>query len=249
MRFVVVGLAVLAGVSLAVAARVLQHRAHPSETPARGTEMVSLPGGTFVLGETRETATVSPFSIDATEVTEEAYRACVHAGACSDAHVHEWNLGGKASSDSQCNYDVPGRLNHPMNCVDWSQADAYCRAQKKRLPTEAEWEWAARGGSEARIYPWGNEAPGDRICWSETLARTGTCPVGSHASGDAPGGIHDLAGNVAEWTATYFDASNTARVTRGGAFSYTDPAGVRAATRHRHDPGERVERLGFRCVR
>ena len=221
----------------------------PASTTPAGASMVSLGGGAFTLGDSRETVRVAPFSLDTTEVTVNDYNACVASGACSDAHVREWRLDGKSKLDDACNYGVPDRGRHPMNCVDWAQASAHCRFRKKRLPTEAEWEWAARGQAEGRVYPWGNDPPGSKICWSGSEARHGTCAVGTHPAGAAPGGIHDLAGNVAEWTTTPFEGSRSARITRGGGWNYTDTVGVRAADRHSHEMTDRVDRLGFRCAR
>jgi formylglycine-generating enzyme len=211
--------------------------------------MAALPGGTYLVGDRRDTVTVRPFAMDLTEVTVDSYAACVQAGHCTDDHVDEWSLGGETKPDSACNYGVPGKGRHPMNCVDYKQADAYCRSQHKRLPTEEEWEWAARGEDEGRLFPWGNGEPGSRICWSGPFKRKGTCPVGSTPEGDARFKIHDLAGNVAEWTSTRFSQASDARVCRGGGFTYSNPDDVRAATRHRHAPTERVDRLGFRCAR
>jgi len=145
-----------------------------------------------------------------------------------------------------------------MNCVDWFQSVTYCHAQGKRLPTEEEWEWAARGGSAGWVYPWGNVAPDVQVCWSgfETTGRmgvgfpkrTGTCVVGSRRSGDAPGGIHDLAGNVQEWTSSNYDARVDFRVYRGGHWLDDKASHVRAGVRGVGGPLDRDSRLGFRCA-
>jgi eukaryotic-like serine/threonine-protein kinase len=223
--------------------------AAPSPPSAADSSMASLAGGTFKMADRGDSVTVRPFSMDVTEVTVDAYAVCVKTGQCTTLHVHEWALNGKTNLDSRCNYGVPGHGNHPVNCVDFGQATAYCHFQQKRLPTEEEWEWAARGGSEGRIYPWGNTAPGSNLCWSGVSMRNETCPVGSNPKGDAPGGIHDLAGNVSEWTSSNYDRAGMVRVTRGGSFPYREASMVRAAMRHSHPLNERSERLGFRCVR
>jgi sulfatase modifying factor 1 len=201
--------------------------------------MAPLSGGVFTMGERHDSVTVQPLCMDTTEVTADAYAACVQAGRCSADHTRTAD----GRDDAVCNYGVSGRGNHPMNCVDWDESATYCRAQAKRLPTEEEWEWAARGQGRGSAYPWGNEEPGLQLCWK----RQGTCAVGSFPAGDAPGGIHDLAGNVWEWTSTDFDAA--ARVQRGGAWYHRDSAHVRSAFRDGSAPAARVTHLGFRCAR
>jgi formylglycine-generating enzyme required for sulfatase activity len=201
--------------------------------------MVSLPGGTFQMGERGDLVTVRPFSLDATEVTVDAYRRCDKCSA--------------PGTGQGCNWGVPGRGSHPVNCVDWDQATAFCATQKKRLPTEEEWEWAARGTTRGTAYPWGNDAPGRQLCWDGVgsdlgkASRSSTCPVGSYASGNSPEGIKDLAGNVWEWTSSPLNAR--ARVNRGGSWRDGNPAGVSAARRDGYDPSNRYGDLGFRCAR
>jgi formylglycine-generating enzyme len=223
-----------------------------SAPPSRG-KMVSLPGGTYAMGDRGDTVIVQPFALDQTEVTVAAYSACVDAKRCTEDHVHEWSLddGGTLHPDAACNYGAAGADDHPMNCVDWSQAASFCRVQRKRLPTEEEMEWAARGGNEGWVFPWGDAPPDDtRLCWSGVTQRRQTCQVGSTPAGDTPGGIEDLAGNVAEWTSSPFGDGTNAWVTKGGGWNYDLPQreGLRAASRHRHAPADRVDRLGFRCA-
>lgn len=234
----------------------------PSSCPAG---MVPLAGGSYAMANGGPFVTVQPFCIDATEVTVTAYAACVKAGRCGEDHPGQTTADGKHfSADARCNSGVNGRGDHPMNCVDWAQAWTYCKAVGKRLPMEEEWEWAARGGDLGRTYPWGSTAPdvssrgpGSMLCWSAIPAprpgeaampmRDSTCPVGSFPEGDAPGGIHDLLGNVWEWTGSSSDPSNYARVTRGGGWSNVNMRDILA--RFTVTPEWRERWRGFRCAR
>jgi formylglycine-generating enzyme required for sulfatase activity len=152
-----------------------------------------------------------------------AYRACVTAGQCRAETTVQWR--GISEDDvrlwsRECNWSKPDGDEHPMNCVDWRNADAFCRWRGARLPTEAEWEYAARGG-DGRVYPWGSDAPGptrlnaaggESRRYMESIGRTGwavmyegddgwptTAPVGSYPRGASPFGALDMAGNVWEW--------------------------------------------------
>jgi len=194
--------------------------------------------GRFTMGQRKDTVTVKPFLMDVTEVTADAYAACVRAGGCTAEGLH---------CNPLATYGVNGKGNHPINCVDWNQATAYCQWAGSRLPTEEEWEWMARGQSQGTTYPWGNDAPGSQLCWNR--AKQGTCAVGSYPAGDAPGGIHDLAGNVWEWTASNFDAAASSRVMRGGSFDTADAWGLLASYRNGYAPTVRLYDLGFRCSR
>jgi formylglycine-generating enzyme required for sulfatase activity len=241
--------------------------------------MAVLPGGTYVMGEMKETVTVAPFALDRTEVTVAMYSKCVGKGDCSAEGVRTTNFWGTSKWDRFCNWGKAGKREHPMNCVDWYQATAYCQWAGKRLPTEAEWEWAARGQARGTLYPWGNEPPEGRACWNRydfmRDTGTGTCAVAAFPTGDAPGGIHDLAGNVWEWTSTALDVDeevavvddavrrelagvrehrlvrvvSSARVNRGGSWGHDDPSFFRAAFRSRIGPSSRGGDLGFRCAR
>ena len=198
---------------------------------------------------------VSAFEMDGTEVTVGAYRGCVNAGRCAPSSTADWQGATeqqKANASGYCNWSKAGRDNHPMNCVDWNQATAYCAYAGKRLPTEEEWEYAARG-ADGRTYPWGNGEPSGQLCWKR--GQEGTCAVGSYPSGDSPFGLHDMAGNVWEWTSSGYSAdysknrANDARVIRGGGWGDGDPSYVRGASRLGFAPSNRGSDLGFRCAR
>ncbi len=219
--------------------------------------MVSIPAGAFLMGNPdgegdpdehpQHRVSVAAFAMDVTEVTVAAYARCVSAGACA-----------AAGSGQYCNAADPGRANHPVNCVDWSQATAYCGWAGKRLPTEEEWEYAARG-TDGRKYPWGNAPPGASLCWSgegNDLGRPNrrsTCPVGSYPAGVF--GLKDMAGNVWEWTSSgYSDGYDKGRVDgrrvhRGGGWNDNYPSNVRSPDRGAGTPTYRYYNLGFRCAR
>ncbi len=161
---------------------------------------------------------------------------------------------------------------HPVNGVTWGEADAYCRWADGRLPTEAEWEYAARGGEEGRKYPWGNEISHDEANYAADEYYFGlaegkdawefTSPVGSFSGSGF--GLHDMAGNVWEWVADWYDedyyknspnadprgpASGRRRVLRGGSW-YTDfPENLRTSYRLTYRPEYRYSYIGFRCAR
>jgi formylglycine-generating enzyme required for sulfatase activity len=224
--------------------------------------MASIPGGT------RATVTVSSYCLDLTEVTVSAYGACVAAGACTEPDAYDPT---PAHARVFCNWHNPGRALHPVNCVDWGQAVSYCGSRALRLPTEEEWEWAARNGPTGATYPWGEAAPtAQRLnaCGAEcppngavkgfagwkamSTANDGfpeTAPVGSFPAGDNRWGVHDLAGNVWEWTASNFDSTGAARVRRGGGWDIHDPTWARATLRLGGAPEARFDDLGFRCAR
>jgi formylglycine-generating enzyme len=210
--------------------------------------MVHIAGGSFTMGPRtrvaivndpmRHTVTVAPFDIDADLVTVKEYSHCVDEELCPTPKADQ----------PTCNYGHADRQNHPMNCVDYSQASAYCHAKGERLPSEEEWEFAARGGAEERTYPWGNAEPAQQLCWSGITKRDGTCPVGAFVAGAF--GLHDMAGNVWQWTGSAFSPERKdARVCRGGGWSDARALDFRGAYRDAHAPTNRDSDLGFRCAR
>jgi formylglycine-generating enzyme required for sulfatase activity len=219
--------------------------------------MVRIPSGTFLMGSNDgksnekpvHEVTVHAFDIDVTEVTVDAYRQCQCAGFCSEPR-----------SGEECNWRQSDRGKHPINCVDWHQAQSYCVHVGKSLPTEEQWEYAARG-TDGRRFPWKNGAPGGQACWSgkgNDLGlgeRRSTCAVGSYPAGDSPFGAHDMAGNVWEWTDSgYSENYGKPReeyrfVLRGGGWDFGNPSDLRAASRHGFEYSMRLSNIGFRCAR
>ncbi len=195
---------------------------------------------------------VDSFYIDRTEVTVAAYSKCVHAGRCSEPETRV-----------RCTWGEAGKQEHPVTCVTWAQSSSYCAWAGKRLPTEWEWEKAARGSADGRKYPWGNRGYdsmrrlaniADREAkkvwnWSWVVASyddgfSSTAPVGSYPEGMSPTGALDMVGNVSEWTSTPRDGS---RVLRGGSWGSL-PHSARVSERTWTDPTDGLESYGFRCA-
>ena len=231
--------------------------------------MVSF-AGAFVMGSEGgdesppHHVTLSPFALDRTEVTVEAYRKCVASGECTASATSFWD--GAEHGGAACNYAEPGREQHPMNCIDWTRAQTYCTAMDKRLPTEAEWEYAARSGGKSALYPWGDAAPDcSRVVMDQGSFGCGTkhtAPVCSRPAGNSAQGLCDMAGNVWEWVFdTYgpYAAGSVvdpkgqqgpqSKVMRGGSWSLADSGYFRAALRRNFPPTMRNSSVGFRCAK
>ncbi len=231
--------------------------------------MVFIPAGEFWMGCSANVDTecgdeekpgrevyLDAFVIDKTEVTVKQYGRCVQAGRCKKPK----------SMGKYCNWKKSGRGRHPINGVDWNDAKAYCEWAGKRLPTEAEWEKAARG-TDKRMYPWGNQEAscayavmddGEKGCGKDL-----TWPVCSKEKGNSSYGLCDMAGNVWEWVADrygkdYYSSGpgrnpsgpgrGKRRVLRGGSWN-NFPVNVRSSFRYRRFPIGRYHDIGFRCSR
>ena len=214
------------------------------------------------------TVSLDAFWIDKLEVTNAMYMLCVQAGVC--APPEDW------ASDKRASYfNHEAFKDYPVVHVTWEQAASYCAWAERRLPTEAEWERAARG-DDFRNYPWGDERPTERYANFNYLVGD-TSRVGSYAAGISPFGALDMAGNVWEWVADLYGieyysispeynptgpVSNTTnlRVIRGGSFQ-DEWVNLRVSKRgsalgpdpdaRYDDPnreGEHSSKIGFRCV-
>ena len=208
--------------------------------PKSGLRFVSIPAGSFQYQGERSVS-VKAFKLGETDVTVAAYARCVSASACT----------APPTKNAEGNWKT-GRDDHPVNCVDWNQSTTFCKWIGGRLPTEEEWEYVASGGSEGRTYPWGSEEPGARACWDGEGSDLGngnrktTCAVGSHKGADSKWGLHDLSGNVWQWTSSDYNASQ--KVLRGGSWLKNSPEYLRARFRYRSEPSDRDGGIGFRCV-
>jgi formylglycine-generating enzyme required for sulfatase activity len=200
--------------------------------------MVEYAGGKLKSSYYRKEMTVAPFCIDANLTTAEQYAACVAAGKCDKSATHVCD---------PSTLGVADRGAMPMVCVDFAQAERYCKAQGKRLVSDLEWEWAARG-ADGRLFPWGNDAPGDQLCWSGKEKRSTPCQIGAFKGGANPEGVQDLAGNVNQWTTTTNDVSSTFRGGRGGSWKDDNADLVKATHRNGFKDTYRCGFLGIRCA-
>lgn len=244
----------------------------PSTEPSNPTEfkdeknvtMVFIPAGEFTMGTDSSgdvgsspphKVMVDAFYIDKYEVTNEAYDACVYAVECRRPLKT-----GSATRNTYFNNDVFAK--HPVLYVDWKMAVAYCEWRGGRLPTEAEWEKAARGMEDDRIYPWGDTEVD--CSFANIHGCTGdTVPVDQYGTGQSPYGVYGMSGNVWEWTSTLLESypydptdgredpdARGERIARGGAWRAFGGNGEnsRVDTRLKLDPGYGGLYVGIRCA-
>jgi formylglycine-generating enzyme required for sulfatase activity len=221
-----------------------------------GAPALLVPAGTFVMGDgenaVRHEVSLDGFYMDKYEVTASRYAKFLEATG-QTRRPEDWET-----------LNLASRGDRPVIGVNWHEADSYCRWAGRRLPTEAEWEKAARGTDE-RTYPWGKQEPSTSLAnfgKAQTSAyRDGLAPVGSHEAGHSPYGIDDLAGNVSEWVADWYvenlptdvawnptgPASGQGKVIRGGGW-YDPPQRLQSAKRFYASPENRADDIGFRCA-
>ena len=228
--------------------------------------MVLIPAGNFQMGcspgdtlcQSREsplhTVNLSAYAIDIREVNNALYADCVAAAGCTEP----------AAINSISRGDYYGNVtyaNFPVIFVDWNQATAFCAWEGKRLPTEAEWEKAARGSSDTRVYPWCNQPPDASLLnFNENVGDT--TAVGSYPTGASTYGVLDMSGNVWEWVNDWYQSdyyasspdtdpqgpvTGTNRVLRGGSL-YGGTTFVRASYRGYDSPVAVYFNTGFRCA-
>lgn len=229
-------------------------------SPVDDMVIVEIPAGEFSMGKDddlvgadspRHTVYLDTYWIDQTDVTNAMYAKCVQVGKCTYDIQH-------AATD--IHFGNPDYADHPVVYVSWYQAVAYCQWAGRRLPSEAEWEKAARG-TDGRPFPWGRK-PADSTLANFNDVVNDTTPVGNYPLGASPYGLLDMAGNVRQWVADWFDelfyrnspfqnplgpGMGDKRVLRGGSFK--DPAnGVHVTVRFAHVPGSAGMNRGFRCA-
>ena len=225
----------------------------PTSAPVDDPNMVYVPGGECTLGRDggredespQHTLYVDGFNIDKFPVTNADYAAFV--GDTGHRAPRHWQEG-----------QVPaGKEYHPVVWVSWEDASAYAQWAGKRLPTEAEWEKAARG-TDGRLYPWGNAFDSGR-CNSQEAGHKDTRAVDAHLNGVSPFGAMDMSGNVWEWTADWYGPyrgslysleryGTVYRVMRGGSW-FDNAESVMAVTRNSGKPSFMFSTIGFRCAK
>lgn len=191
--------------------------------PSSTTPMVNIPEGDFLSGPNKAKVSVKAFEIDKFEVTNAQYK--------------------EVSKDFQ----IPaGKENNPATDVNYFDAEAYCKAVGKRLPTANEWEKAARG-ADGRTFPWGNKADPGKANVLES-GKGATVPVGLFKDGGSSYGVMDMAGNVWEWVNAYADAEKQYRVLMGGSF-FDEMGNSTAYSKLKSIPDDTHEYYGFRCAK
>ncbi len=232
-------------------------------------EWIDIPGGTFDMGSNHgdenekpiHNVTIQDFVLAKHETTVAQYRQCVEAGACS--------LPDTKDDIYYCNWGYEDRDQHPINCVDWYQARQFCKWAGGRLPSESEWEFAARSGGHHNLYPWGfKKADCSLAIMNESggygCGKDRTWPVCSKPAGNTPSGLCDMAGNAWNWTEDYWNENYEGapsdgspwkeghehrRALRGGSWSNGNPSIFHTTFRIGFTPKDRHYYFSFRCAK
>jgi formylglycine-generating enzyme required for sulfatase activity len=244
--------------------------AAPDEPPSCPEGMVKFRGGTDWIGapvgdgqgdDHLHSVKLGAYCLDRTEITVDQYSLCVD----EPRNMLQCK---PAKTGGNCNAGRSDRGDHPINCISWADADTYCQWAGGRLPTEAEWELAAKGRSAS-------PAPSNEICWNAEGNELGlgnrreTCPVRRYGEGSTELGLWGMSGNVSEWVADWYapfpkigsatveqdptgpkrSTRGNARVYRGSSFLDRNPESLRLSNRSYLDATKQSERIGFRCAR
>lgn len=234
--------------------------------------MALVPSANVVVGgfgDKKQQLKINAFCIDKSEVTVANYQLCIDRKQCSPK---------ERSDNGWCTFGASQRANHPINCITWKEASNYCTKVEKRLPTAAEWEYAARGTNESQPFPWGTNEPysnnnyanacdkaclnsgtGERAMEGSTALpdnHPGTAPIGAFPAGKSlPFGLFDMAGNVAEWTTTeacevWETNSGSCQyvIIKGGSFRTNERGSLFVTATPKWPKAKGADTIGFRCV-
>ena len=223
--------------------RFLDRRVHQKT----GIELIRVPAGPFLYGDDKRTVELPEFWIGRTPVTYAQYKRFIDANpayavpfrAAGWARPYNWN--------QETRTYPADKADHPVVIVSWNDAEAFCDWAGLQLPTEREWEKAARGDKDGRAYPWGDDWVDGR-CNTSEAGVGGTTPVEQYSpQSDSPYGCADMAGNVWEWTGSWYDESKGGRVLRGGSWGNYQ-RNARVSIRIRNSPDRAYDNFGFRVA-